>query len=446
MGKYFGTDGVRGRVGDTLTVQMAFRIGRYLGQFPNGKKNLILIGQDTRISSPMLAASLKSGITSSGSNVYDVGVTTTPSLSFLSRRDDAIDYAIMVSASHNPYYDNGIKVFNRNGEKLEKDIESLIEQFMDQPNDHLVVRQGKALGETISSAPLLQDYLAFLRSKATFKNIPLRILIDCANGSAFRFAKDLFTSLGLKVSMLFDQPNGTNINERCGATHLAALTSAMKQGTYDLGLAFDGDADRLMAIAPDGTLIDGDAQLYLHARALKETGQLKNPRIVLTVMSNLGLRLALEKLGIAFDEVPVGDRNVQLALKEKKLPLGGEQSGHVIFFDDLNTGDGLLSAIKLLNILIASKRSVKENLADYRVYPQLIKNLTVPNKDIVLADRKVQSLIQTITRSLNQKGRVFVRPSGTEPLIRIMIEAATLEECEKYSKQIADLITDTFIH
>lgn len=446
MGKYFGTDGVRGRVGETLTVPMAYRIGRFMGQFPNGKKNIILIGQDTRISSPAIAAALIQGITSAGSDVYDIGVTTTPSLSYLCRRDDAIDYAIMISASHNPYFDNGIKVFNRSGEKLEKEIEDLIERFMDQPQDDLIVRKGKALGATIASPKLLDEYLSFLRSKATFKGMPFRVLIDCANGSASRFAQDLFTSLGLHVSLIFNQPNGTNINEKCGATHLTSLTTAMKQGSYDLGLAFDGDADRLMAVAPDGTLIDGDAQLYLHARALKESRRFKDLTIALTVMSNLGLRLALKKLGIGFHEVAVGDRNVQLALKEKKLPLGGEQSGHVIFSEDLNTGDGLLSAIKLLNLLLSSKRSVKENLRDYQVYPQVIRNVKVANKEEVLTNRNVQTLIQTIAKTLKEKGRVLVRPSGTEPLIRIMIEATTLEECERYSKQIADLITDTFMH
>jgi phosphoglucosamine mutase len=445
MGKYFGTDGVRGLAGRDVTATIAFRIGRYLGQFPNGTKNRILIARDTRISGQMLCASLVAGITASGSSATKLGVSTTPSISYLVTKHN-FDFGIMISASHNPYFDNGIKVFNRFGEKLEEDIELAIEKYIDQTNDDLPLATGKDIGSAKEERLLVDDYLDYVASKATADLSKLFVLIDAANGSASHLISGLCSRIGLKADVIFDKPNGTNINDLCGSTHIKNLKKHMLENGYDLGLAFDGDADRLLMVNHHGEVIDGDAMLYLAARDLKRNNALSDNKIVLTVMSNIGVKMALRRAQIDFMEVQVGDKYVQAALKKHHLTLGGEQSGHMIFFDELNTGDGLLSMVKMLNIIAASNQSIESLLSDLKTYPQVLKNITVANKKEVMEHAGLKEVIARIEQELNGTGRILIRPSGTEPLIRIMVEAETSAICSHYVDEVYSFIAEAFVN
>lgn len=387
MGKYFGTDGVRGLANQELTTRIAYRIGRFIGQYPNGKKNRIIIARDTRLSGEMLLASLVSGITASGSDVYDEGVSTTPSISYLVK-ERQFDYGIMISASHNPFYDNGIKIFSSEGEKLSNDIELLIEDYIDRIQDDLPVDSNR-IGRWFHGKDLLNDYQRFLMSKITEDLSSLRILVDGANGSASKVVPDLFSKIGLNAEYIHIVPNGRNINEQCGSTHLTSLMETIQRKEYDIGLAFDGDADRLMVVSPDGSLVDGDAIIYLCACYLKDKGLLKDNKVVITVMSNLGLKKALDAKGIQYEITTVGDKYVQAKMKELHLSLGGEQSGHIIFLDDLNTGDGILTAIKVMCIMKNTGKSLKELLEGLTIYPQnyvmllfVIKNMFYNMQDL----------------------------------------------------------------
>lgn len=436
--KHFGTDGVRGIANVKLTPEMAYRIGRFIGQYPEGKKNKILLARDTRISGDMLRHALVAGILASGSDVYDEGVSTTPSISYLVQNGD-FDYGIMISASHNPYYDNGIKLFNKDGEKISSDIESDIEQYMDSPVDNIPHKINDEIGRCYSGKHLLEKYIDFLVSKA--KDLKsMKVLVDCANGSASVVAPTLFNRLGINATFMNANPNGTNINDRCGSTHLDGLIKAIKNDQYDIGLAFDGDSDRFMAVTPNGAVIDGDAVLYLNALYLQKHNALDNNTIVITSMSNLGLKKALEKHNISLEVTDVGDKYVQARLKERCLDLGGEQSGHIIFLKDLNTGDGLLTAIKIMNILVDEKRPVEELLEGLTIYPQLLKNVAVLNKVAILHHSGLNDFIKELQDSLKDEGRIIVRPSGTEPLVRVMCEAKSMSICESIVNQIVDYI------
>jgi phosphoglucosamine mutase len=445
MGKYFGTDGIRGIAGEKLTSGLAYKIGRFLGQYPDGKVNKILIGQDTRVSSPMLACSLIAGITSSGSHVQNLGVTTTPSLSYLIENNDS-DFAIMISASHNPYFDNGIKIFNRHGEKLEASIEHEIEQFLDGEKDQLPNKTGKEIGHVYDDAKYIRRYLDFLKSQAIGDLSSFKVLVDAANGASYQLVQQLFTELNIKADYLNVEPTGININDLCGATHVQHLAEAMRGKGYDLGLSFDGDADRLMAVDETGRIVDGDAIIYLSALQLKKENKLTNNSVVLTVMSNFGLRQALASNDIEVIEVDVGDKYVQAALKQHKYVLGGEQSGHIIYFDDLNTGDGLLTAIKLFNILAMYGQPLSSLLVNLPVYPQVTKSLNVTHKEEVMNHPQLISLISRIKLELTGHGKLLVRPSGTEPSIRITIQADTDELCHNYVQQISDFISENFVN
>lgn len=441
MGKYFGTDGVRGIANIKLTSRLAYRIGRYIGQYPNGKKNKILIGRDTRISGAMLDAGLISGITSSGGDVYELGITSTPCVSYLVENGD-YDFGIMISASHNPFFDNGIKIFSPSGEKLSSDIEDLIEKYIDSEDDYLPLVENDQIGRVISSKNLVEQYLDYLVSKAnpSIKNI--KICMDCANGSASALAERLFLDkLNFeKLDIVFSDYNGLNINAGCGSTHMEKLCEIVKNGDYDLGIAFDGDADRVLFVNSSGNIVDGDALMYLNARYLKKHNLLNDNKIVITVMSNLGLKIALKEADIGYEEVTVGDKYVQACLKEKKLSLGGEQSGHIIFASDLNTGDGLLSAIKTLNVLADENLTIEELLKDLTIYPQIIKNVGVSNKDAIMQNQEIKEKIISLEASLQGKGRILVRPSGTEQLIRVMVEASSIEKCKEIADILAELI------
>jgi phosphoglucosamine mutase len=442
--KYFGTDGFRGYVGEQLTAIHAYKIGRYLGAIQPDTK--ILIGQDTRISSPMLAHALIAGATASGAQVIDLKVITTPAISYLVQKHQA-NFGVMISASHNPYYDNGIKIFNREGEKLAAQIEEQIERYIDEDKDTLPFQKGKLVGQVKGLAETYhQDYLEFLIRLFTDRKRPLSVLVDCANGSASAIAPKLFQKLGLKVTLLHHQPNGININERCGATHLQALQLAIKKSNYDLGLAFDGDADRMIAVTHDGVEVNGDALIYLHSQFLFAQQPTLTKKVVITQMSNFGLKKALTQQGIGYVETGVGDKYVQAALKKEQLILGGEQSGHVIFLDTLNTGDGFISAIKLLNILQQTKLSLAELVLSLKHYPQLLKNIAVENKAEVMNHPELIALIRDIENRIGQDGRILVRPSGTESLIRVMVETLAPQQCQQYVDEVVHFIEETFIN
>jgi phosphoglucosamine mutase len=445
MGHYFGTDGIRGLVGDKLTAKIAYRVGRFLGSY-QGKKHAIILGMDTRISSSMLASAFIAGVTSAGSNVVQLGVVTTPMVSFCLTHYE-FSFGIMISASHNPYFDNGIKVFNQHGEKLQTSIETEIEQFLDAEIDTIDNKTNQDIGRLIEDSQSYKEaYLRFLLSHVHGDFSSLRVAIDASHGSASSFVRPLMERLHIQADYFFAEPDGLNINDRCGATHMHAIIEKVKHGTYDVGLSFDGDADRMLAVTGEGTLVDGDALLYLHARYTLPRYPASKQKIVMTKMSNLGLKKALHQLAIPYVEVDVGDKYVQAALAKEHLILGGEQSGHVIFLDILNTGDGLLSALKLLELIIAQKQPLPILLHDYTRFPQVLKNVIVQNKKAVLDHHDFAPLIVSIEQALGDDGRILVRPSGTESLIRVMVEAKDLQTCQRYSDQVVDWINETFTY
>ena len=430
MLKYFGTDGVRGKANETLNATVAYRIGRCLGRLKKGSAPKVLVCEDTRLSSEMLRNAIISGLLTSGAEVYDERVSSTPSVSYLVMKH-SFDYGVMVSASHNPFDDNGIKIFNRLGEKLEDSIEEIIEEYMDREEDDLPKPIGTKLGRYHDGESLKQEYIEWLKSKSKGDYSKIKVVVDCANGSTSYLAPALFASLGIQATFINSTPNGININAKCGSTHMEGLKKVFDLGGYDFGLAFDGDGDRFLAFGPGGRFIDGDAQIYLHAIEMKKNGLLSKNRAVMTVMSNLGLRKGLAKNGIDFSIVSVGDKYVQAEMKKNELKIGGEQSGHVIFLDDLNTGDGLLSAIHLLDLYVNDPK-VYALVKSLKVYPQILKNISFKTKDELLKVATSPVLLkygQEVEESLHGEGRVLIRSSGTEPLLRIMVEGPTEASC-----------------
>ena len=438
MGKYFGTDGARGVAGREITGALAYRIGRYIG---HGKKNKILIARDTRISGKLLADALGVGITSSGSDVYDIGVSTTPSVSYLVRKH-GFDYGVMISASHNPYYDNGIKVFNAEGEKLEAEREYKIEEYIDSPTDNLPLMTNDGIGRHMPCDELLDEYIEFLVSKTDPRVKNLNVFIDCSNGSSSAIAPKVLEKLGVNFKVVANKPNGLNINDHCGSTKIENDSEPVKNGGFDVGFAFDGDADRCLALTHEGKIIDGDQLIYLNALNLRKNGKLSGNTVVITVMSNLGLKKALAAEGIDFHETAVGDKYVQMDMRDNHLSIGGEQSGHIIFLDDLNTGDGVLTMIHTLNVLATEGKTLEELVAKLKIYPQSLKNVTVTNKEAVLSNSGFKAKIKELEDSLKGNGRILVRPSGTEPKIRVMCEAPTQEECDKITSTLASYVED----
>lgn len=441
VNKYFGTDGVRGPVNRFLTVTLAYRIGRFLGQkHSSGRAVRILIGRDTRASGELLLNALTTGILASGGIVYNVDVTTTPSISYLVPKHH-FDYGIMISASHNPYYDNGIKIFDHLGEKLDAEIEQAIEAYIESDRDNLPFAYDDEIGRYIYADYLLEDYISFIGLMGSEIH-GLKILADLANGSASAIAPRLFEKLDLEIDYIHNLPNGININERCGSTHIESLIAEMKKGNYDIGLAFDGDADRLLIVDPDGRIINGDAIIYIMAKNYKSRGKLRKNAVVLTVMSNFGAKKALQKQGIEIVEVQVGDKYVQAEMKEGQYSLGGEQSGHIIFLEDLNTGDGFITAIKVLKTMYFEGKSLAELLDGFQEYPQVLKNLTVNNKAAVMNHHGLKQLIREEQTKLNGEGRILVRPSGTEQLIRVMAEAPSNEKALEVVDKIVRYINE----
>ncbi|MPM39194.1 Phosphoglucosamine mutase [bioreactor metagenome] len=439
MGRYFGTDGFRGKANETLTAEQAFKVGRYLGYYfsrqPAGR---IIVGRDTRLSGSMLESAIAAGITPGGCHVDLLGVCPTPAIAYLVSHND-YSCGVMISASHNPYYDNGIKVFNARGMKLEAAIEQLIEDYLDGRetipyalSDHI---------QTVTYHPeYLDQYLDFIRSLFDFDLAEYKIVCDLANGSATATAVRLLSKFRAQLTVINDRPDGLNINTQCGSTHPEGLVQLMKTGRYDLGLAFDGDADRLIAVDETGGLIDGDKALYVLGKQMIAHHQLKDQTIVTTVMANFGLYKCLEHEQIKYEKTAVGDKYVYDCMLKNDYKLGGEQSGHIIFKDLMTTGDGLLTAMKLLEVLHETKRKMSELAKPLFIYPQLLVNLKVKDKKTVLDDQEIQELIDQIQDELGQDGRILVRPSGTEPLIRIMVEAKRDEICHHHVYRVVDLI------
>ncbi|MGP1613228.1 MAG: phosphoglucosamine mutase [Catonella sp.] len=440
MGKYFGTDGFRGEANVGLTVNHAFKVGRFLGYYYGKKhKAKIVIGKDTRRSSYMFEYALAAGLTASGADAYLLHVTSTPSVSYVARTEE-FDCGIMISASHNPFYDNGIKIINGNGYKLEAEVENLIEEYLDKEVDDIPLATGEKIGRTVDYVLGRNRYLGYLISLPTKSFKDVKVGIDCANGSAHQIATAVFNALGAKTFVINAEPDGVNINTDCGSTHIEKLQSFVKENKLDIGFAYDGDADRCLAVDENGKLIDGDAILYICGNYLKNKGELNSNKVVTTVMSNLGLYKAFEELGIGYEKTDVGDKYVSENMVANDYSLGGEQSGHIIFSKYATTGDGVLTSLKLMDAMIDSKRKISELAEGFKVYPQLLVNLKVADKELVMKDDRVLKAKDEAEEELNGNGRVLLRKSGTEPLIRVMVEAETDEKCREMVDKIVDVI------
>lgn len=441
MGKYFGTDGVRGKANEDLTLDMALRIGQYLGAYYGKNKHAkILIGKDTRLSGDMFELALAAGATSTGAQVYLLGVCPTPAVSYLVNKE-RFDCGIMVSASHNPYYDNGIKIFDHRGQKMDEDILLEIEEYMDGRSE-LDLATGEGVGEYFDWQDGLEIYMSWLKSIVPVDLNGMKIAVDLANGSATSTAVETLSSLGATVEAISNSPNGININLKCGSTHPEALMRMMKENDYDIGLAFDGDADRLIAVNSDGEQINGDYILYICGRHLKAQNHLNKNMVVTTVMANLGLYKALDASKIDYVQTDVGDKYVFEEMQKNDYYLGGEQSGHIIFYEHAVTGDGLLTALKLLQVMKETGKTVQELSEGLFIYPQLLKNVKVKDKKEVLNDEQLKKVIDSVNEELSGDGRILVRPSGTEPLIRVMVEAKTDELCKMYVDRVVNYIEE----
>lgn len=443
MGKYFGTDGFRGEANVDLTVEHAYKVGRYLGyyygkQHEDGKAHVV-IGKDTRLSSYMFEYSLVAGLTASGADVYLMHVTPTPSVSYIVRTGD-FDCGIMISASHNPYYDNGIKVINGQGYKLEAAIENEIEQYIDGELGEIPFAKKDSIGKTTDYTMGRNRYIGYLLTIPTRPFKGMRIGLDCANGASYLVAKSVYDALGAKTYVINNEPNGTNINTDCGSTHIEKLQAFVKEKGLDVGFAFDGDADRCLAVDDKGEIVDGDKILYVCGRYLKDKGELYNNTIVTTIMSNLGLYKALDKKGINYEKTAVGDKYVFENMMEHGHSIGGEQSGHIIFSKYATTGDGVLTSLMIMETILGRKVKLSELFHSLTIYPQLLVNVKVSSKDAVMNDADVLKLNDEIAAELGDDGRLLLRQSGTEPVIRVMVEAATDELCEKYVYKMVDLI------
>ncbi len=440
--KYFGTDGFRGEAGKVLTADHAYRIGRYLGWYYNqDHKGRIVIGKDTRRSSYMFEYALVSGIIASGSNAYLLHVTTTPSVAYVARTED-FDCGVMISASHNPFYDNGIKILDGNGHKMAAKVEEAIERYIDGEMGELPFSTGEDIGIATDYAIGRNRYIGYLISLATRSYSGKRVGLDCSNGSSFSIAKSVFDALGAKTYVSHADPNGLNINKDCGSTHIDSLVELVKEKELDLGFAFDGDADRCIAVDNTGRIIDGDHIIYICGKYLKNRNKLDGNHVVVTVMSNLGLFKALEQADIEYDVTAVGDKYVSEDMEKNGYVLGGEQSGHIIFSRYATTGDGILTAIMLMETVLESKTTLKTLAGGMKKYPQLLKNVRVEDKKAVLDNESVRECCKDIEEQLGENGRILLRESGTEPLIRVMVEAETDELCRRYVDQMISCIKE----
>ena len=434
MGKYFGTDGFRGEANVDLTVEHAYQVGRFLGWYygkDKKEKCKVVIGKDTRRSSYMFEYSLVAGLTASGADVYLLHVTTTPSVSYVVRTED-FDCGLMISASHNPYYDNGIKVINSEGHKMEAEVEAKIEAYIDGEIDEIPLATKENIGRTVDYAAGRNRYIGHLISLATRSFKDMRVGLDCANGSASSVAKSVFDALGAKTYVINNEPNGVNINTNCGSTHIEVLQEYVKEKHLDVGFAYDGDADRCIAVDENGNVVDGDRIIYVCGKYLMEQGKLKDNTVVTTIMSNLGLYKACDKIGMKYEQTAVGDKYVYENMLKNGYVLGGEQSGHIIFSKHARTGDGILTSLMVMEAIIEKKQTLGTLADEVKIFPQLLKNVRVKDKKTALDNATVQAAVEKTAEELGTDGRILVRESGTEPVIRVMVEAASDEICEKY--------------
>ena len=449
MGRYFGTDGFRGEANKNLTVEHAYKVGRFIGWYYHqmtGKKCKVVIGKDTRRSSYMFEYSLVAGLTASGADAYLLHVTTTPSVSYVTRTED-FDCGIMISASHNPFYDNGIKLINGNGEKMDEKTISYIEDYIDgklnlfgeeMTDVPFAVRE--EIGCTVDYAAGRNRYVGYLISLATYSYKNMRVGLDCANGSSWMIAKSVFDALGAKTYVINAEPDGTNINNHAGSTHIEVLQKFVKDNNLDVGFAYDGDADRCIAVDEKGNVVDGDLILYIYGKYMKERGKLLNNTVVTTIMSNFGLYKAFDEAGINYEKTAVGDKYVYENMCKNNFSLGGEQSGHIIFSKHATTGDGILTSLMIMEVILEKKMSLSRLAEPVKIYPQLLQNVRVADKKTARENPEVIKAVDNVAAELGDEGRILVRESGTEPVIRVMVEAATDELCAKYVAQVVDVM------
>ena len=454
MGKYFGTDGFRGEANVNLTVDHARKVGRFLGWYYGQLKKQrgddipakVVIGKDTRRSSYMFEYALVAGLTASGADAYLLHVTTTPSVAYVARTED-FDCGIMISASHNPYYDNGIKLINGNGEKMDEATINLVEAYLDselevfsQKYEEIPFAHKDAIGCTVDYAAGRNRYMGYLISLGLYSFKGMKVGLDCANGSSWNMAQQIFDSLGAKTFVINAEPDGTNINRDAGSTHIEGLQKYVVENGLDVGFAYDGDADRCLCVDEKGNIVDGDAILYIYGRYMKERGKLLTNTVVTTVMSNFGLYKAFDELGIGYAKTAVGDKYVYEYMTKNGCRIGGEQSGHIIFSKYASTGDGILTSLKMMEVMMAKKKKLSQLTEDLHIYPQVLVNVMVKDKAVAQADADVQAAISKVAERLGDTGRILVRESGTEPLIRVMVEAETKEICHTYVDEVVSII------
>ena len=454
MGKYFGTDGFRGEANVNLTVDHARKVGRFLGWYYGQLKKQrgddipakVVIGKDTRPSSYMFEYALVAGLTASGADAYLLHVTTTPSVAYVARTED-FDCGIMISASHNPYYDNGIKLINGNGEKMDEATINLVEAYLDselevfgQKYEEIPFAHKDAIGCTVDYAAGRNRYMGYLISLGLYSFKGMKVGLDCANGSSWNMAQQIFDSLGAKTFVINAEPDGTNINRDAGSTHIEGLQKYVVENGLDVGFAYDGDADRCLCVDEKGNVVDGDAILYIYGRYMKERGKLLTNTVVTTVMSNFGLYKAFDELGIGYAKTAVGDKYVYEYMTKNGCRIGGEQSGHIIFSKYASTGDGILTSLKMMEVMMAKKKKLSQLTEDLHIYPQVLVNVMVKDKAVAQADADVQAAISKVAERLGDTGRILVRESGTEPLIRVMVEAETKEICHTYVDEVVSII------
>ena len=456
MGKYFGTDGFRGEANKNLTADHAYKIGRFLGwyygelkrQSGNDTPARIVIGKDTRRSSYMFEYMLVGGLVASGADAYLLHVTTTPSVAYVTRVD-GFDCGIMISASHNPYYDNGIKLINGNGEKMDEVTIELIESYIDgqveifgETYNEVPYAHKEQIGRTVDYVAGRNRYIGYLISLGMYSFKDIKVGLDCANGSSWNIAKAVFDALGAQTYVINAKPDGTNINNNAGSTHIEGLQKFVVDNGLDVGFAYDGDADRCLCVDENGNVIDGDAILYIYGTYMKEQGELLTNTVVTTVMSNFGLYKAFDEAGIGYAKTAVGDKYVYEYMTKNGCRLGGEQSGHIIFSKYATTGDGILTSLKMMEVMMAEKKKMSQLVEGLNIYPQVLQNVKVKNKTAAQDDKDVQAAVKTVTEQLGDTGRILVRESGTEPLLRIMVEAETEEICQKYVDQVVKVVEE----
>ncbi len=446
MGKYFGTDGFRGEANVNLTVEHAYKVGRFIGWYFGEKAKKcgtesakILIGKDTRRSSYMFEYALSAGITASGADAYLMHVTTTPSVAYIAKVD-SFDCGIMISASHNPFYDNGLKLINSYGEKMDDDTTALIEDYLDGKLGEIPLATKENIGRTVDYISGRNRYVGYLISLGRYSFKGMKVALDCANGSSWNIAKAVFDALGAKTYVINAEPNGININDNAGSTHIEGLCDYVVKNGMDVGFAYDGDADRCLCVDENGCVVDGDKILYIYARYLKEHGELVNNTVVATVMSNCGLFLALDELGIDYAKTAVGDKNVHDYMAKNDNCIGGEQSGHIIFSQYASTGDGILTSLKMMEVMLAKKLPLSKLAEPVVIYPQILVNVKVKNKDAAVNDPYVKAAVEKAEAKLSSGGRMLLRQSGTEPLVRVMAEAESEELCRECIKIVIDAI------